>query len=256
MLAPLPEGKSHRVVSAGNLQPPPHPGQGRGQPQSHATSAWTLLERDVSSSPRPPPTPKQPHCAEAFIILGTPSLPGGGDLAQPLMCPCEPGWAIGGEFPKWARRGGKSVPAAHSRSPPWGGGSSPRGRPRHGLQLARWMAHQVARGLHPVTHASSASGLPVLCPGVRSPGAGGLLEIPQPHPGERPPSHSQGYLGQGVAPPLGRDRSGGNVLCLKGGTGLGLFRAGLGPELPGKREQMQASALLTPGPSALPSAGP
>lgn len=111
----------------GTCSPPPHPGQGRGQPQSHATSAWTLLERDVSSSPRPPPTPKQPHCAEAFIILGTPSLPGGGDLAQPLMCPCEPGWAIGGEFPKWARRGGKSVPAAHSRSPPWGGGAAARG---------------------------------------------------------------------------------------------------------------------------------
>lgn len=157
------------------------------------------------------------------------------------MCPWEPKRATGGDLPKQGRRDGNSVPTAQALSC----GQQPEGRvcwpPRGGPPT--W--------LYTMTCGSSVPGLPVLCPGVWCPGGGGLLEIPQPHPGEcpaLPPSHSR-VVPEPIKSPLhGRETTlGGHPLREGGWASLGL-----GQELPGKREQVQASEPLPP-PTKSPS---
>lgn len=149
------------------------------------------------------------------------------------MCPWEPKRATGGDLPKQGRRDGNSVPTAQALSC----GQQPEGRvcwpPRGGPPT--W--------LYTMTCGSSVPGLPVLCPGVWCPGGGGLLEIPQPHPGEcpaLPPSHSR-VVPEPIKSPLhGRETTLGGHPLREGGVGF--FGAGAGAS----REKGAGTGLRAP----------
>lgn len=150
---------------------------------------WSLILLGVPLLEEAPgwgePSPRLPRAADQpgrGAVSAQPVTRGPGQpavLPQSQRSEKEVTWAL------WALRLCGQQPSVLPRAP----GGDPAG---DGLQVARQAAHRDPRLLCPE--------LPVFCPGVRCPGTGGLLGIPQPHPGERPappPSLSGGAVGEG-----------------------------------------------------------
>lgn len=178
-----------------------------------------------SGGPEAPEPPLLPRLIRGSFLLRDRNLRLGKALPGPSGVSALPGSSRRGQGSPSSQVLPACVPGAVAVALPsrplTGAKTSNRGSPEKG-QKKGWRpvcpppkASRLGSGEPPGRHhgarahgPSSSPGLPVLRPGVLRPGAGGLLEMPQPHAGERPgppPSGRRGSL---------RDEKVGSVLPL------------------------------------------
>lgn len=167
-----------------------------------------------SGGPAAPEPPLLPRLKRGSFLLRDPNLRLGKALPGPSGVSALPGSSRRGQGSPSSQVLPACVPGAGAvalpSGPLTGAKTSNRGLPRRAKRRdGDQCAHRPRPPAGARTHGpSSAPGLPVLRPGVLHPGAGGLLEMPQPHAGEHPgppPSRRRGSL---------RDEKVGSVLPL------------------------------------------